>query len=509
MIENNIKFTDIQIIFSKIQENPALFDVKIDHYSLWAIIKVPLHNILSQWLAERSITINSSFESKVNILRYIYNCLVAKVEWFFHVSLRRSKTKHLVLLNLQGSKRYLTSDGNYKEPFGDNIYLSTKRKFDVFVIEKNKGVKRHKNVKCKVHIREDLTKCPNLIGLRWNKSKNEELQIAKLKLLNILKIELKNYPVLFDKIVEEFDKIYLNYKVRSFFNEKRIAKKLLRRLTPKIVIITSSEGYYGLIAAAKEIEIPVIEFQHGVQDKYHPQYNWPEFLKNRKHELMIPDSMFLFGAYWKEILLKHRFWKKKELLPIGLSYIDDITNNTKKKNFGIAVYVYTSNIVVRPKALAFFKEVLIIAKKMKLGIRINVKLHPSEDSEYMHYLKLQKEFPAYFKVYYHSEKGLFEHFAESDVHLSTYSASIFESLAIGTPTALLDFGGKEFFGDLIDKGVVKFFKDPAILIENAKQVMNRSNMWDEWVISTSKSSDYFYKKYSLSEIIGYLNKMLY
>jgi len=510
-----MKFDEVRIILHELQKNPDLFEIKIKNYSIWNIIKIHLHNNITIKLnSGNDVTLLSSFNNKEILLRGIINCFLAKIEWLYFKTFKKDKYYNCIYLNLIGSRRYLSVNGKYKEPFSGDIALSTERKFNVFVVERNKGIKRKKNIEGKVHIRENIVKCPSLINFLPNKKLDQEIDNSIEKLLNILKKDLKSHPDIYNLINNEISSNVMKYKLKNFFNEKCVATKIVKTINPKLIIITSSDGFYGLMAAAKENNIPVIEFQHGVMDNYHPLYDWPEYLKNRKNELLVPDKIFLFGQYWKENMLSTNFWKDNELLCIGNARISEISNkyykniNNIKKNYKTAKFVYTPTSFVRDESILFLNNALQIATENNIFLEIFIKVHPSEDSDYSFYFELEKQYPDKCKVFYHSQKSLYDCFVESDVHLSVYSASIFESLNIGKPTGILNVTGKEYFNDLIEKKYLKLIMSSKDLVDCAVGIINSSEQWVTWAEDTKKSSTYFYSNYSLHDIVQHLNKLV-
>ena len=78
--------------------------------------------------------------------------------------------------------------------------------------------------------------------------------------------------------------------------------KMIKNLSPKIILL--EDACYGggntpLIMAAKELKIPIGEFQHGFISLAHPAYNYsaqlPEYYKR-----YIPDFFMSYGKYWTE-----------------------------------------------------------------------------------------------------------------------------------------------------------------------------------------------------------------
>jgi hypothetical protein len=504
-------FSDVYKVFNKIQENPKIFHIKINNVSLWSIAKVFIQNNISLVVAEQLSDPTSKFGNKTNIFRYLLNCQFARIKWQYFVIFKRFR-KQTVFLCLQNRGRFLSVSGKYKGHLGEDILIYNQNRFEVFSIERNDGLKRHRKIDAPIDIREDLIKCPCFIGLVLNFFKlRNKISLSKSQLLSYLTEELTNEPALFKLIEKEVNSKYFDFKIISFFNEKYAASKVLNKVKPKLIVLSSSEGHGGLIAAAKSRNIKVVEYQHGVMHVGHPQYNW--YCKNLdSRKLLTPDILFLFGQYWKEQMLKTKYWKDESLINIGNAKVHEQRMNFPDKSSikpqNKLTFVYTTAVTVRDKSIVFFRHCLKLAQEKNVPIEINIKLHPMSDNDYPYYALLEKEFPMSCKVYFHKDKSLVDHFKDNHVHLSTFSASIFESLNVGVPTAILLIGEINLFDDLKDKNFIKFLSSPEDFIAHSESILNNTSLWDKWIANTNISSNYFYDTYSGSNVINHLNKII-
>jgi hypothetical protein len=80
----------------------------------------------------------------------------------------------------------------------------------------------------------------------------------------------------------------------------------LRQFNPKLVFMV---GYYGLdgmalVRACRQIAVPIVDIQHGVQGEMHPAYSaWPTLIKSSHYELL-PDYFWVWSAWEKSIIDK-------------------------------------------------------------------------------------------------------------------------------------------------------------------------------------------------------------
>ncbi|HEY0680467.1 MAG TPA: hypothetical protein VGD17_19430, partial [Chitinophagaceae bacterium] len=114
-------------------------------------------------------------------------------------------------------------------------------------------------------------------------------------------------------------------KLRTIFSmfsaELKMFRFFLGICRPKL-IITSEKPGTSFLAAAKSMNIPVLDVQHGIIDKHHPQYIYAEVMSNSKKDMILPDWIALFGNFHREILLKTGFWSDNELTILGSSRME-------------------------------------------------------------------------------------------------------------------------------------------------------------------------------------------
>jgi hypothetical protein len=75
---------------------------------------------------------------------------------------------------------------------------------------------------------------------------------------------------------------------------------VLGRLRPKVLLL--EDAHYGaaghLILAARQLAIPVAEYQHGLVSLNHEAYNYAPGLLARGYARYLPDYFLAYGAYW-------------------------------------------------------------------------------------------------------------------------------------------------------------------------------------------------------------------
>lgn len=504
----------IQILFSKIQEDLELFQITYGGFPIWCLVKNRLFNaLLNVFIEKRPEKLYFNIYSKSEaILRQFVNVPISYFQWYrFNKFLQPNKP--IALLLIDGFFRDKNDDFTYTYPFGEEIILTKTRKFDMFLIERNHRIKKKSRPLVKPNLREDFVSFS--IPFSFFIKKNKVLETAKSDLLIILSKKLKDYPDILEILKKELYSALTDYLLYEFESKKIKALKVLNKLKPFALLLTAPVGLLWWVAAAKEMKIKVIEFQHGIIDKYQPQYNWPSKLSEQKKTLLTPDFIFMWGDYWVRENLSLGFWKENELLPCGSTKVDKakityskmVENKISLNGSNIVKYLYTSCKPIRNDAKVFLTDFLSLISRSNSLVKILIKLHPNEDSEYYFYNELKRVYPDYCEIYYHRDKKLYDLFVETDVHLSVFSASVLESIEFGRPTAILNLPGKEYFENLIEIGAVKFADSPSCLLAMNNEIKNNSKYWKDWISDTKKKEGYFFTSGSLNSYVKYVNEL--
>lgn len=151
-------------------------------------------------------------------------------------------------------------------------------------------------------------------------SNNERSLLAKLN------SEIKNR---FEVINLNLLKVTENY-INNFLHRFEYHKKLFFKRKPKSIYVVVSYGKAPIIAAARDLGIEVIEFQHGVITNYHFAYNYSDPTKKLKY---FPDKLLTFGEYWAKT---EGFPKQTKVEVYGFPYLNQqlerYKGTPKKKN---------------------------------------------------------------------------------------------------------------------------------------------------------------------------------
>jgi hypothetical protein len=103
--------------------------------------------------------------------------------------------------------------------------------------------------------------------------------------------------------------------MRRFLGQYKVMTWFLKYVhKPKRVYLVYPNGYNGYIKAFKDVNIPVVELQHGVIYPTHPSYNFP-YCSIAKE--FYPDYVFVYGHKDKECLEKLDYVEKDNIFVVG------------------------------------------------------------------------------------------------------------------------------------------------------------------------------------------------
>lgn len=288
------------------------------------------------------------------------------------------------------------------------------------------------------------------------------LATENLKLIDKIELEINTF---FSIKVDLKSLITSGFKL--FKNEYNYYKKILLKRKPKFVLLVFSyEKRKALIAACKDLNIPTFELQHGTASRFHLGYHYPTVKNEIKY---FPDYFVSFGEFWQ----KNADFPidDQKIIIAGFPYFSFQKEKYLyiKKNEKQILFISQGTIGERLSELA-----LNIAKKLP-DFSIVYKLHPGE------YDRWKNEYPLLLKfnelentsVVDSNITNLYQLFAESSYLIGVYSTAIFEGLAFGAKTFIVDLPGSEYMDKIIELDLAKKIKTADDFIDNFNSFTNR------------------------------------
>jgi hypothetical protein len=241
---------------------------------------------------------------------------------------------------------------------------------------------------------------------------------------------------------------------------------ILKRLKPKCCYV---KCYYSLIGmalcvACNRLGIEIVDLQHGVSGRNMRAYGRWENVPSGGYNTM-PNTFYCWtdedATAINEWMLGEGF--QKRALHVGniwLDYVADLSNGAKVEE---SPWDYKISDIVNT-----FKRVTVVTTSSeKIPLLITdyihdnpedlflIRLHPNVDHNVLNewYADIQKN--GNNVVVEASTKCSIRHLMQcSDIHITEWSASVYDAYFEGVPTIILSPVGKDYFEKFIEKGFV-------------------------------------------------------
>ena len=206
---------------------------------------------------------------------------------------------------------------------------------------------------------------------------------------------------------------------------------LLKIKKPKKVILVVSYYNMPLIFAAKNLNIEVIEMQHGIISKYHLGYHYPYYESD-----FFPEYLFTFSKFWN----KSASYPSPNIKNVGNNFLYVKNKKSKKQK---------NTILIISQATIGVKLENFILKNMKFfkNYKIYFKLHPNEFDNYK--LKYEKLINLKNVIIVLNEFNINELQNFCEYQIGIYSTAIYEGIERNCKTLLLNEIGVEYMEQLL------------------------------------------------------------
>ena len=473
--------------FLGFEEREKLFEIKFHNFNIWEIargyifIEIDMINNKLQPLFPNK----KSNEIKKTSLSIIKNSLklffLPKIDYLFLNNPRRIKQSDgkfyciytdLLIDLLKDNYSCVTFEDPYwaLSPSSNISHYEPVKTENICYLDAIEYIYRFKKWNYKTFFKKDYVKLHKML---------EEL---RLKVEYEFKCDLsKIFKVVEDKIL---------YMILTYNIYKNVLKKSEIKAIFEFYDIFPSKIVINKIA--KEMNIPIIEIQHGIVTKRNPIFLKYGDLK-RKYDCL-PDYVLSYG----EKLLNKEYLpiESDKIVYIGSLFLDKKLSEyqcyiSKTKNI---LFVSQSNIV---KDLSIIAGNLADLLKNDKEYQIIYKMHPYEiDAQYECLLKDN------IKIINDRNKDLYYYQSISIAQIGVYSTGIYEGLNFGLTTFILSnmYGFNEI-KDIIKDGEGIYY------VENSNDIYN---IIKEKKVSKKQNNDYWKnvdKKYILKTIESIVNKV--
>lgn len=420
---NNIK--DLANLFYDLEDRYRLIDLEIDNVKVWQCIRYKL--FIS--IATKLFDLGAGHQTKRGFFRQIIPMLWNSIR---HSALLERPYDIIIFPHT----RLRFVDGEYI----DINTHSLKQEFiandkDFLVLERPNPYGKNHSGKTNKHTKyiDDSIIFINLFKRMIRPKMKPSKKI--LNQLNAEMIDAFNVDIDIQALCKDaIQKFKASYKFYFF---------LLKKIRPKQIYLVISYEYPSLVKAAKDLDIEVIEMQHGAFSKYHLGYSY-----NSLRDIdYFPDKFLAWNEFWRDI----------DALPIP------------KNDIEIYPFEYQNKKVEKYKSIPKIKNQVIVISQGTITDQlskiildnfnffedknIKYKLHPGEFESYKESYFLDKLLKKE-NVELVTNDNLYDLFASSEYQVGAYSTAIYEGIEFGLKTILCSTLFSEYMEELIESGKV-------------------------------------------------------
>lgn len=289
-----------------------------------------------------------------------------------------------------------------------------------------------------------------------------------------------------DKLDEIFDvkvdrRIPINEVIR-FNKEKEYYLWLFKKVRPKAIFLTQNGIQKGMMAAAKQLSIPLIELQHGIIYVSHLAYSYGPDVNPDK--LYLPDYFLTFSEFWKRKV--YDCFPVKEIIACG---------NTKASSIKQSSKVYDLSFICTTSYMEPFLKILEDLRNSGYKSKVCLKLHPQQLPEYENLKSKFSEDNDTSVIY--TEISMKDIIGMSKRMVAIQSTSVYEALDAGTEVLILKMLSYNTQNDVFNHPLVK-------LVENADDIISEVNNEIPDTISHEK----YFEPYKPEKFETLLNRIL-
>lgn len=211
---------------------------------------------------------------------------------------------------------------------------------------------------------------------------------------------------------------------------KNIMKFFLKIYTPKVIFVSCYYGKQEIVKAAKELDIKVVEAQHGMIGSKHFGYN----LNKQFDSAFFPDVLLTYGTYDKNIIKENANNPFHRLYALGSDVLEQIQQHSGPQNLQKLVNKYKYSLSVSTQ-YTVEDEVALFVRSLALKHKDICFMFSLRHFEKVYYEKFDLPENVYL---FKGEYSCYDILKVSDAHLSVYSTCALEALFFDKKSILLN-----------------------------------------------------------------------
>ncbi|MCF2136993.1 MAG: hypothetical protein K9W43_07065 [Candidatus Thorarchaeota archaeon] len=458
--------------FLKFEKDMSLFSKRITGIFFWERIRFRVYTYIYNNIAGETTT---SFATKHSHKNLILFYIRAFVNIFKNPFLCRKKD----ILFVNSPRRLMFEDGYWWDIYVDPILAKISRSYVLLEPDfrlQHRAPAKTKNMRYMdfLVLLTEIKKRLGLCKLRFSPAERKLIRQIEVTIYDRFGVKMNLRDLIYNVLLKRKTILPL-YNI------------MLKRIKPKAIVCIVGYGKEDLIEAANELAIPVVELQHGVIYPMHLGYS---FEGEHATKRTFPNYLLLFGDYWCD---SAKFpLPKDRIISVGYPYMEiqmqKYAHLIKKKQILFISQWGIGNSI--PQFAVHFSKII------NGEYNIIYKLHPGEWHNW------RERYPELLDSDIEIIEGrgtiLYKLFAESIIQIGVSSTALFEGLAFGLRTFLIDAPSVGFLSKLETSGYAKRVSAPEELLEYLHE-HKESKLFD---------TEYFFRHNAVRNIIAFLDRLI-
>lgn len=249
----------------------------------------------------------------------------------------------------------------------------------------------------------------------------------------------------------------------NYYREKSLYKLIFKKTSPKLLFVTQAGMRKGMYSAAKELLIPIIEFNHGIVYDGHMAYSYPQIDGIHNYNA---DYIFALSDFWySDMFLPHT-----EIISVGNNYFRPPSAPPCTPESDSKVLVISSNEMGLD-----LKEFLLRTLKQcseALQYEFLFKLHPNQFEQKEDYERFFLEYPNVTVIT--NEKSVPQCMQDCSTIFLIQSTAAFEALQMGRKVAVLKQSSYETMQVIFNEPNVHLVWTPEVFIKALKTPVQKN-----------------------------------
>lgn len=465
-----IKPDSNEILF-RLEEDLGLFDATINGIRFWERLRVPVFFAILEHIRPKADTLSLRTKRFTYFKRYLISIFK-----LYRNPLLSPKNEVLFLCS---GRRLLEKDNLWWDIYTDPIIVALDT--PPLAIEPHFKENHYKPAKTPsiryLDFIDFLTFLKRTMRISWiSFTKKESLLLQRIR----------------KEILARFNiDVNVQSLTRRILTDRKarlpLFKWMLRRIQPKVVVLAQGYGWEDMIEACKSLGIKSVELQHGVITPLDLGYSFKGDFRTKE---TFSDYLFAWGDYWKTCV--EYPISKDQVVGIGFPYFESKKDSYSKITRKRQILFISQDTVGEILSKIAFE----LSKADDLGFDILYKLHPRERRGW------REKYPwlatSKVRVIEKQEAVLYELFAESMIQVGVYSTALYEGLAFGLQTYVIEAPGIEHARPLLETGIVQ-------KVSTVEELLKRIRVGKE---SGAINSDQFFKPDSVQNAVSFINELL-